>query len=44
VLRLREAPAAVLAERAAVLIAEHGEALAEGAFVTDDGDRARITR
>jgi predicted nuclease of predicted toxin-antitoxin system len=44
VLRLREAPPRQLAERAAFLIAEHQAALAEGAFVTDDGDRARVTR
>jgi predicted nuclease of predicted toxin-antitoxin system len=44
VLRLREAVALVLAARASTLVAAHEDDLAAGAFVTDDGDRARVTR
>ena len=43
VLRLREARAAIQAERASVLIQRHGDVLVAGAFVTDDGDSERIT-
>jgi predicted nuclease of predicted toxin-antitoxin system len=44
VLRLREAPPAALAARALALIDAHVAELAAGAFVTDDGDTARVTR
>jgi predicted nuclease of predicted toxin-antitoxin system len=44
VLRLREAPAAALAERASCLVIAHAADLEQGAFVTDDGDQARINR
>jgi predicted nuclease of predicted toxin-antitoxin system len=44
VLRMREAPASVLVGRASVLIAAHEDDLTNGAFITDDGDRVRVTR
>ena len=44
VLRLREASAPALAERALYLLAAHEQDLQEGAFVTDDGDRVRVSR
>lgn len=43
VLRLRERPPLQLADRASELIALHGDALQQGAFVTDDGDDARVS-
>jgi predicted nuclease of predicted toxin-antitoxin system len=43
VLRLRAAKAATLVARARDLLAAHGDALGAGAFVTDDGDTARVT-
>lgn len=43
VLRLREARSAELADRAGVLVHAHAEQLAQGAFVTDDGDHVRVT-
>ncbi|MET0181851.1 MAG: DUF5615 family PIN-like protein [Caulobacterales bacterium] len=42
VLRLKQARAAQLAERASALVEAHGSDLDEKAFVTDDGDRVRI--
>lgn len=44
VLRLRQAMAAELAQRASELVAAHGDELEAGAFVTDDGDGVRITK
>jgi predicted nuclease of predicted toxin-antitoxin system len=44
VLRLRQMRAADLAERASQLVASHGDDLDAGAFVTDDGDRVRVTK
>jgi predicted nuclease of predicted toxin-antitoxin system len=44
VLRLREAKAAALAERASQLVALNGDDLEAGSFVTDDGDRVRVTK
>lgn len=44
VLRLREATAAELAQRASELVAAHGDELEAGAFVTDDGDGVRVTK
>ncbi|MDX2237714.1 MAG: DUF5615 family PIN-like protein [Hyphomonadaceae bacterium] len=43
VLRLRDGAPAHLAARAVELMAAHGEALKAGAFVTDDGDHARVS-
>jgi predicted nuclease of predicted toxin-antitoxin system len=43
VLRLREARPNQQAERASELVAAHGEDLANGSFVTDDGVTARVT-
>ncbi len=42
VLRLLERRAAPQTERASALVAAHGDDLAAGAFVTDDGDKVRI--
>lgn len=44
VLRLRQATAAELADRASELVASHGDELEAGAFVTDDGDSVRVTK
>lgn len=44
VLRLRQAVASELAERASEDVAAHGDDLEAGAFVTDDGDGIRITK
>lgn len=44
VLRLRQTKSADLAERASALVASYGDDLAAGAFVTDDGDRVRVTK
>jgi len=43
VLRLRSARAQELADRVSALIAIHGDALAAGAFVTDDGNKVRVS-
>jgi predicted nuclease of predicted toxin-antitoxin system len=43
VLRLRQRSAAPLADRASELVKAHGEALARGAFVTDDGATVRVS-
>ncbi len=42
VLRLLERPATAMAERARVLLMQYSKELEAGAFVTDDGDRARV--
>ena len=44
VLRLRQASAAALADRASELLNAHGDDLEAGAFVTDDGDSVRVTK
>lgn len=44
VLRLRENEPTVLAARASDLLHAHGEDLAKGAFVTDDGASARVSK
>ncbi|QGZ93510.1 DUF5615 family PIN-like protein [Terricaulis silvestris] len=44
VLRLRQSSAAALAERASQLVNLHGDDLEASAFVTDDGDRVRVTK
>jgi predicted nuclease of predicted toxin-antitoxin system len=44
VLRLREMRATALAERASQLVATYGDDLEAGSFVTDDGDRVRVTK
>ena len=44
VLRLRERAPAFLADRASELLDLHGDDLAAVAFVTDDGDDARVSR
>jgi predicted nuclease of predicted toxin-antitoxin system len=43
VLRLRDNTPAGLAERASEIIHSHRDDLAAGSFVTDDGDRVRVT-
>lgn len=43
VLRLRQALAVELAQRASELVSAHGDDLEAGAFVTDDGDGTRVT-
>lgn len=44
VLRLREARSDTLSQRASDLVEAHGDALEAAAFVTDDGDSARVTK
>lgn len=44
VMRLREAPPQVQAERANQLVDDHGDALELGAFVVDDGGSVRVSR
>jgi predicted nuclease of predicted toxin-antitoxin system len=44
VLRLRDNTPGALAERASEIVRSHGDDLDAGAFVTDDGDRVRVTR
>ena len=44
VLRLLPRQAAPQAERASELVKAHGAHLAAGAFVTDDGDKVRVTQ
>jgi predicted nuclease of predicted toxin-antitoxin system len=43
VLRLREGRPVTLADRASTLVKAYADELARGAFVTDDGDRVRVT-
>ncbi|HYD87805.1 MAG TPA: DUF5615 family PIN-like protein [Vitreimonas sp.] len=44
VLRLRQLGAVALAARASEIVALYGDDLEAGAFVTDDGDRVRVTK
>lgn len=44
VLRLRDNTPTGLASRASELVASHGDDLEAGSFVTDDGDRVRVTK
>lgn len=44
VLRIREATPAAQAERTSELVALYSDDLADGAFVVDDGDKARVKR
>lgn len=44
VLRLRDSTPSKLAERASEVIDSHGDDLEAGAFLTDDGDRIRVTK
>lgn len=44
VLRLRDNTPKGLANRASQIVRSHGDDLEAGAFVTDDGDRVRVTK